>query len=93
MVAYLESIVGDVNIQGWVVEEHDHSKNSRDGTPQEKDEASAVRVGKYPANNIPEARHRQCDMQGPDFAWAFPTQQSTLSSLPGAEGYLFIFLI
>lgn len=37
MVADLESIVGDVNIQGWVVEEHDNSKHSRDGTAQEKD--------------------------------------------------------
>lgn len=93
MVADLESIVGDVNVQGWVVEEHDNSKHCRDGTAQEKDEASTVRVGKYPANNIPETRHGQCDTQGPDSAWAFPTQQSTLPSLPGAEGYLFIFLI
>lgn len=93
MVADLESVVGDVDVQGWVVEEHDNGKHSRDGTAQEKDEASTVRVGKYPANSIPEARHRQRDMQGPDSAWAFPTQQSTLLSLPGAEVYLFIFFI
>jgi len=93
VVADLKSIVGDVNIQGWVVEEHDHSKHSRDGTTQEKDKASTVRVGKHAANNIPKARHRQCDTERPDSAWAFPTQQSTLLTLPGAEGYLFILLI
>lgn len=82
VVTDLEGIVGDVNVQGWVVEEHDNSKHSGDGTAKEKDEAGAVRVGEYPANNIPEASRRQRNTQWPGSARAFTTQQSTLLPLP-----------
>lgn len=82
VVADLKSIVGNVNIQGWVVEEHDNSQHSRDGTAQEKDETSTVGVRKYPSDNIPEARHRQSDTRGPDSTGASATQQSTLTPLP-----------
>lgn len=61
MVTDLKGVVGNINVQCWVVEEHDNSKHSRDGTAQEKDEASAVRVSKYPAYDIPEATDWQRD--------------------------------